>query len=117
MAEEPDDNVTFPIDPLKDIVYSDNDRRRAIAGILESYNSTYDTLIEAIQNSVDALEDAFLAELGGGLLLHVTIDLTDNWLSVFDTGMGMSPFISYRCSGSSRGSKSSQQAKFKRMTA
>jgi hypothetical protein len=63
--------------------------RRTIQGILESYNSNYDALSEAVQNSMDALEDASLQKLPGPYLLHVTVDLKDNTVSFLDTGIGM----------------------------
>ena len=52
--------------------------RRTIQGILESYNSSYDSVAEAIQNSMDALEDAALAKLPGPYLLEITVDLMAN---------------------------------------
>jgi len=63
--------------------------RRAILGILESYNSDYDALAESIQNSMDALEDACIHGLPGPYLLEITVDLQANSISVFDTGNGM----------------------------
>ncbi len=86
-------NVQFPIDPLQlvtgsmDIEY----RRRTVGGILESYHSNYDVLAEALQNAVDAVEDAKLADLKAPYLIEVTINLTENWIGVLDTGVGMSP--------------------------
>ena len=62
-----------------------------VEGILESYHSNYDVLSEAVQNAVDAVEDAKLASLGSPFLIDVTINLTENTLSVLDTGIGMTP--------------------------
>lgn len=83
----------FPVDPLDGVEVANRQdyRRRMIAGILESYNSNYDFLAEAIQNGVDALEDAFFAGLDGPFRLLVTINLSENWASILDTGIGMHP--------------------------
>ncbi len=43
-----------------------------------------------LQNSVDALEDAALLGLAGPFLIEVTVNLKENWISVLDTGIGMS---------------------------
>ena len=83
--------LTFPFNPLDGITPTPDDRRRSIAGILDSYNGTYDTLIEAVQNSVDAVEDACLLGLNPPYLVHVTVNLAKNWISVLDTGVGMTP--------------------------
>lgn len=86
-------DVKFPVDPLEhvtggmDVEY----RRRTVEGILESYHSNYDALAEALQNAVDAVEDAKLADLKGPFLIEVTVNLNANWISVLDTGVGMSP--------------------------
>ncbi len=85
--------VTFPLDPLQsvpgtvDVEY----RRRTVEGILESYHSNYDVLSEAVQNAVDAVEDAKLAGLGAPFLIEVTVNLTENTISVLDSGIGMTP--------------------------
>jgi len=84
------DKITFPCDPLQQLMSDAEFRRRTIEGILESYNSNYDMLGEAVQNAVDALEDAALLELSGPYVLHVTVDLSQNRLSVLDTGIGLS---------------------------
>jgi len=85
-------NAAFPVNPLDtSALYSDDAlRRRHIEGILESYNGSYDALAELIQNSVDALEDAALLGLAGPFLIEVTVNLKQNWISVLDTGIGMS---------------------------
>ncbi|MGH3056071.1 MAG: ATP-binding protein, partial [Gaiellaceae bacterium] len=86
-------HVEFPVDPLQfvsggmDVEY----RRRTVEGILESYHSNCDVLAEAIQNAVDAVEDAKLGELKAPYLIEVTVNLADNWIGVLDTGVGMSP--------------------------
>lgn len=84
-------NSLFPADPLKSWpLTGDTDlRRRAILGIIESYNSNYDVLSESIQNSVDALEDAKLSDLNTPFIIELTVNLDDNWFSVLDTGIGM----------------------------
>ena len=64
--------------------------RRTVQGILDSYNSPYDALAEAVQNSMDALEDAFFHDLPGPYSLEITIDLKANTMSILDTGVGMS---------------------------
>ncbi len=85
--------VKFPIDPLQtvsgslDLEY----RRRTVEGILESYHSSYDVLSEAVQNAVDAVEDASLAGLSAPYLVEITVNLAENWLGVLDTGVGMTP--------------------------
>ncbi len=83
--------AAFPVNPLDSTTLSDDAlRRRHIEGILESYNGNYDALAEMVQNSVDALEDAALHGLPGPFLIEVTVNLKDNWISVLDTGIGMS---------------------------
>ena len=47
--------------------------------------------MQAVQNAVDALEDAKLADESDPFQIEVTINLTENWVSVLDTGIGMSP--------------------------
>jgi hypothetical protein len=91
MASKNTPEVIFPLDPLEGITTTADDRRRAICGILESYNSNYDVLAEAIQNAVDAVEDAFLSKQHGPFLIHITVNLLDNTLTVLDTGIGMNP--------------------------
>jgi len=88
---DPAKTVTFPVDPLVQ-VSGDHDleyRRRTIEGILESYHSNHDVLSEGAQNSVDSVEDARLHGLKPPYLIEITINLTENWISFFDTGMGM----------------------------
>ncbi len=80
----------FPVDPLADVEPTSGYRRSVINGILESYNSNYDFIVEAIQNAVDAIEDAALAELPDPYLLDVAVNLRENWISVLDTGVGLS---------------------------
>jgi hypothetical protein len=84
--------ITFPVNPLDRMTfYSDESfKRRHIEGILESYNSNYDVLSELLQNSVDAVEDASLLGLGAPFAIEVTLNLKDNYVSVLDTGIGMS---------------------------
>lgn len=85
--------IEFPLDPL--IIVSggmDSEyRRRTVEGILESYHSNYDVLAESIQNAVDAVEDAKLAGMKAPYLIEVTVNLSENWIGVLDTGIGMSP--------------------------
>ena len=52
--------MTYPHDPLVSVVQDDSYRRSLVSGVLESYNSNYDFLGEAVQNAVDAIEDAKL---------------------------------------------------------
>lgn len=86
-------NVKFPIDPLQhvsgslDLEY----RRRTVEGILESYHSNYDVLSEAVQNAVDAVEDAKLERLSAPYLIEITVNLAENWIGILDTGVGMTP--------------------------
>ncbi|HXB73661.1 MAG TPA: ATP-binding protein [Candidatus Acidoferrales bacterium] len=82
--------LVLPYDPIEAAMRSPEHARRAIQGILESYNSNHDALAEAVQNSMDALEDACIEKLPGPYLLEITIDLKANAISVFDTGIGMS---------------------------
>ena len=73
----------FPVDPL-DWVGTTNEkeyRRRTVLGILESYHSNYDVFAEAVQNAVDAVEDAYLAGLPEPYLIEVTVNLTNNWVA------------------------------------
>jgi len=86
-------NSPFPVNPLDKISQSSDDtlRRRIICGVLESYNGSYDTLSEGVQNAVDAIEDAKLNGAKGPFLLEVTLNLDENWLSIMDTGVGMIP--------------------------
>src|SRR5271157_3465232 len=85
--------VTFPLDPLTSVPGSADKeyRRRTVQGVLESYHSNYDMLAEAVQNAVDAVEDAKLAGLGGPYLIEVFVNLTDNSIAILDTGVGMTP--------------------------
>ncbi|HEY0769199.1 MAG TPA: hypothetical protein VGD31_02620 [Sphingobacteriaceae bacterium] len=86
--------ITFPANPLDYLHVRGGEKeyhRRVIAGILDSYHGNYDVLSEAVQNAVDALEDAFLLGLSGPFVVEVTINLTSNWIGILDTGIGMSP--------------------------
>ncbi len=89
----PTENIQFPLDPLvRAGSGTDKEcRRRAVEGILESYHGNYDVLAEAVQNAVDAVEDAKLLELKAPFLIEVTVNLDDNWVGILDTGVGMSP--------------------------
>ncbi len=82
----------FPVDPLVEASGTINAeyRRRAIAGILESYNSNHDVLAEGVQNAVDAIEDASLRGEPGPFVVQVTVNLRDNWIGILDSGIGMS---------------------------
>lgn len=83
-------SVTFPLDPLAP-TYTDSwaHRRRLVVGVLESYNSNYDAFAEASQNALDALEDAFFAELDEPYVIKIFVDLVNNELAILDTGIGM----------------------------
>jgi hypothetical protein len=76
-TESPLPEKTLPYNPIDSAMRTPEHARRTIQGILESYNSNYDALAEAIQNSMDALEDAFLDGLSGPYLLHITVNLKD----------------------------------------
>jgi DNA topoisomerase VI subunit B len=89
MATSVKPSRTFPIDPLNQLASRTDYRRNLISGILESYNSNYDVFAEAIQNAIDAIEDANLSSLDPPYLLEVTIHLSENWIGVLDTGIGM----------------------------
>ena len=84
-------NVTFPLDPLTtgDTGFDEESRRRTVAGVLDSYHGNYDVPSEAIQNAVDAVEDAKLLGLDGSYLIAVVVNLSENWMSFLDTGIGM----------------------------
>ena len=82
--------VTYPHDPLDTVTQGYDFRRSIVSGVLESYNSNYDFLAEAVQNAVDAIEDAKLREYRGPFKIEVTVNLKDNSVSVLDTGVGMS---------------------------
>ena len=81
--------LTYPHNPLDTIVQGYDYRQSLVSGVLESYNSNYDFLAEAVQNAVDAIEDAKLYRYSGPFRLAVTINLKDNNVSVLDTGVGM----------------------------
>jgi hypothetical protein len=81
--------VKLPYNPIDSAMKTPEHARRTIQGILESYNSNYDAIAEAIQNSMDALEDAALFKLPGPYLIEIAIDLMANAVSVLDTGIGM----------------------------
>lgn len=83
-------NITFPINPLE-LTDDVEARRLRIEGVLDSYHGNYDVLSEAVQNAVDALEDAKLAGLAAPYLIEVTVNLDANWIGILDTGIGMSP--------------------------
>ena len=85
--------VNFPLDPLKSSPggVDQEFRRRAVEGILESYHSNYDVASEAVQNAVDAVEDAKLTQLKAPYLIEVTVNLSENWIGILDTGLGMTP--------------------------
>jgi hypothetical protein len=92
MATTENSALQFPFDPLDKMTLTVEDRRRQICGVLESYNGTYDMLIEAVQNAVDSVEDAAILQLSGArATIAVTVNLAENWLSVMDTGIGMTP--------------------------
>jgi hypothetical protein len=82
--------VAYPHDPLDTVAQGYDFRRSIVSGVLESYNSNYDFLAEAVQNAVDAIEDAKLREYNGPFRVEVTVNLKDNTVSVLDTGVGMS---------------------------
>jgi hypothetical protein len=86
---EPQPEKKLPYNPIDSAMRTPEHARRTIQGILESYNGNYDILAEAVQNSMDALEDAFLQELPGPYLLQISVNLKDNTIAVFDTGIGM----------------------------
>jgi hypothetical protein len=83
--------VTFPHDPLLHVSgQADAEyRRRTVEDVLESYHSNYDALGEAVQNAVDAVEDAKLQGLGAPFYIEITVNLSENSVSVLDTGVGM----------------------------
>ena len=100
-------SIRFPLDPLTADAESFDDaaRRRAVVGVLDSYHGTYDIPSEAIQNAVDAVEDAALLQLGGPYRIEIHIDLNRNTMSFLDTGVGMefkqvarafAPHVSYK---------------------
>ena len=84
------EEIPFPINPLNKVINNEEIQRRTVAGVLESYNSNYDVLAEMVQNSVDAVEDAFLSDLLAPYIIEVHINLQKNTISVLDTGIGMS---------------------------
>lgn len=83
-------NIKLPLNPLE-LTDDVEARRLRIEGVLDSYHGNYDALSEAVQNAVDALEDAKLAKLAGPYLIEVTVNLDANWIGILDTGIGMSP--------------------------
>ena len=83
------EEIIFPVNPLNKVINNEEIQRRTVAGVLESYNSNYDVLAEMVQNSVDAVEDAFLSDLPAPYIIEVHINLQKNSISVLDTGIGM----------------------------
>ena len=85
------DEITFPLDPLAttDSSFDKELRRRTVAGVLDSYHGNYDVPGEAIQNAVDAVEDAKLLGADGPFLIEVIVNLSENWMRFLDTGVGM----------------------------
>ena len=83
-------DAVFPVNPLERLVADDSYHRRVVQGVLESYNSNYDVLAELVQNAVDAVEDAHFASCDVPYLVNVHVNLQDNYISVLDTGIGMS---------------------------
>ena len=82
--------MKLPANPLADVQPTEAYRRSVITGILDSYNSNYDFLAESVQNSVDAIEDAHYQGIPAPYQISITVDLSNNSLSVLDTGIGMS---------------------------
>ena len=89
IEKEPKMEKTLPYDPIDAAMKTPDHARRTIQGILDSYNTNYDILAEAVQNSMDALEDAFIQKLPGPYRLDILVNLKDNNISVCDTGIGM----------------------------
>ena len=87
--QNPQPEKTLPYNPIDSAMRTPQHARRTIQGILESYNSNYDALAEAIQNSMDACEDAVIQKLPAPYQLQITVNLKDNAMTVFDTGIGM----------------------------
>ena len=83
------EKVIYPHDPLVDVVQDNEYKRSLVSGVLESYNSNYDFLAEAVQNAVDAIEDAKIHGLSGPYRISLTINLSENNVSILDTGVGM----------------------------
>ena len=83
--------ISYPHDPLAmtSVVQGYDYKRSLVSGVLESYNSNYDFLAEAVQNAVDAIEDAYLQKYSGPFRLEVTVNLKENNVSILDTGIGM----------------------------
>ena len=88
-AQRATGKVTYPLDPLNRVFDENEYRRRLVSGVLESYNSNYDFLAEAVQNAVDAIEDAKIRRFRPPFKLLVNINLQENYVSVLDTGVGM----------------------------
>jgi hypothetical protein len=86
-------DAKFPVDPLENVtrMVDLEYRRRTVEGILESYHSNYDVFSEAVQNAVDAVEDAKLSALAAPYVIAVTVNLAENWIGILDTGVGMTP--------------------------
>lgn len=89
MSQAEPTQVVFPFNPLASVQNDMEYRRRVVSGILESYHGNYDILMEAVQNSVDAVEDACLLGLLEPHKIEITINLVENWMAVLDTGTGM----------------------------
>lgn len=109
-----DKTITFPVNPLDKVINNEEIQRRTVAGVLESYNSNYDVLAEMVQNSVDAVEDAYLLNLSAPYLIEININLQKNTISVLDTGIGMTrgqaveafvPSISFKHNSETKGKR------------
>jgi len=96
--------MTLPCNPLDYVkeAFDQEARRRSVEGILESYHSNYDVLSEGVQNAVDAVEDAALEDAAlkkredvalkkpaRPYRVDVTVSLEGNWISILDSGVGM----------------------------
>ena len=66
--------------------------KRVLKEILNSYHSSYDTISEMIQNSIDAIErkwqDGDQKKKGDGQII-VKVDFNANTLTVIDNGCGI----------------------------
>ena len=79
-----------PFQPLSDdTTMSEAAWKSTIFGILESYNSSYDSVMEMAQNGMDAIDILLRDETITEGRLHITIDFEDNTIQMIDNGVGM----------------------------
>lgn len=89
-------------------------QKRDVLNILRSYTGTLDIFSEAIQNSIDAVDQRLRNSNGYEPKIYITIDMSRNSVRVTDNGVGMSldeiklflrPNVSFKSGQNLRGHK------------